>query len=134
MPNVAASPPSSAVTQPRGVWERSTFENLQTLLGGDKLDAIVVRFWADLCRRFEDLNDGELLRKDAHAVKSTAGMLGFVELSATAQALENAVSGGEPYGLLVAPLLAARQDLGNFLSSRSDPNVASRILQREIGS
>ena len=100
-------------------WNRATFDGLRAVLGDEKAEGILSRFWLDLCRRFEDIDDGELLRKDAHVVKSTAGLLGFESLEEAAQSLEAACLRRQPFKDLAKALDVRRRQVGEALLLRS---------------
>ena len=99
-------------------WNRSTFDGLRAVLGDEKAGSILSSFWLDLCQRFADGDDGELLRRDAHVVKSTAGLLGFESLGEAAQSLEAACLESRPFGPLADALDARRREVGAVLSLR----------------
>lgn len=99
-------------------WNQATFDDLRTILGDEKADGILSRFWLDLCRRFVSHDDGELLRRDAHIVKSTAGLLGFEDLEGAARSLEAACFENRPFKVLAEALDARRQEVGEVLLLR----------------
>ncbi len=99
-------------------WNRKIFGELQSVLGDDRADSILSKFWLDLCRRFENTDDGESLRRDAHVVKSTAGLLGFESLEVAARTLETACIENRPLAALTEALAGRRQEVGEALLSR----------------
>ncbi len=88
-------------------WDEPTYTRLSDLIGHAKADAILARFATDLAARFA-ITEREALRRDAHAVISTAGMLGFLRLSALARDLEAACSDGADVDAPFAALQRAR--------------------------
>ena len=100
------------------IWNRAIFDDLRTILGEAKTDTILSNFWLDLCRRFESHDDGELLRRDAHVVKSTAGLLGFESLGEAARSLEAACLDSRPFKPFAETLDVRRREVGEALSSR----------------
>lgn len=99
-------------------WNRATFDGLRDVLGDEKADSILSSFWLDLCRRFGENDDGELLRQDAHVVKSSAGLLGFESLGEAARSLEAACIESRPFRALAEALDARRQEVGESLLLR----------------
>jgi PAS domain S-box-containing protein len=82
-------------------------DELAALIGAGKVADLLIRLRDDLPGRLRSAASGAL-RADAHVMISTAGLLGFAQLSAAAAALEQAV---DAEGDLAAPLtrlLAAR--------------------------
>jgi HPt (histidine-containing phosphotransfer) domain-containing protein len=84
-------------------WNRTTFDELVCLIGAGRANELAARFRSDLRGRFADLMDRESVRRDAHAVTSTAQVLGFARLSQAARSLEKAC---EVHEVLDAKLLA----------------------------
>ena len=72
------------------IWDQAVFARLSGLIGQEKVQGIASRFSDDLLQRFSDPTDRKRLEKEAHITHSSAGMLGFTELSALARDLETA--------------------------------------------
>lgn len=103
------------------VWNEGVFTDLSGLIGPEKAEPILARFQGDLAQRFADVGDRDTLRRDAHAVTSMAGMLGFAGLSALAKTLEVACrDGGDITGSLTA-FMQARQAVTVLLDHRAGP-------------
>ena len=83
-------------------WNHAKFAELVELICSDKAAGIVGRFQADLGQRF--LGSRDQARRDAHIVKSTAGMLGFEGLTEAAVAVERVDAGGDVDGAIRALL------------------------------
>ena len=90
------------------VWNQAIFGNLCSLLGKPAVNAIVLRFQADLAARLTDAGITEATRKDAHIITSQAGMLGFTALSQAAKAFEAAYHGGSDTASCLVGLVRAR--------------------------
>lgn len=114
-----AAPSPSAEAE---AWSTAVFTTLGRLLGQAKADGIALRFQADLQARFADLENRETLVTDAHTVTSTAGMLGFMSLSAAARAFESAVLRGDDVASRLADLLQCRQTAGDLLAQHFRPH------------
>ena len=98
-------------------WNRKTFEVLMALIGARKANEIAARFRSDLGDRFADVMNREAVRRDAHAVTSTAGMLGFAQLSQAARSLEAACESGEAFGANLQALMNAKFNATHALRS-----------------
>ena len=107
-------------TPPAGheVWNEGIFTDLSGLIGSPKAQAILIRFQGDLNQRFGQLGDREALRRDAHAVTSMAGMLGFKWLSGLAKTLELACQGGGDIAPSLSAFMQARQAVSARLRER----------------
>lgn len=101
-------------------WNEAVFDDLAALIGPQKAEAILARFRADLARRFADA-DRETLRRDAHAVTSMSGMLGFQGLSALAKTLEIQCRDGGDVARHLAAFMQARQAVTACLDVRGGP-------------
>jgi HPt (histidine-containing phosphotransfer) domain-containing protein len=89
-------------------WNQTTFDDLGRLVGAFKANELAVRFCADLRNRFADAVNRELMRRDAHAVTSTAEVLGFTQLSQAARSLEDACEAREAIDAKLQALLIAK--------------------------
>lgn len=89
-------------------WNTTVFTTLGELLGQAKIEGIASRFQADLQARFSDRNSREILRRDAHTITSTAGLLGFASLSAAAKTLELNCIRGDDFTPSLSALLRCR--------------------------
>lgn len=103
------------------VWNEHVYTDLAGLIGREKAEPILVRFQGDLVHRFGDLGDRETLRRDAHAVTSMAGMLGFMGLSMLAKALEVACRDGSDISASLLDFMQARQAVTVLLGERVGP-------------
>jgi len=76
------------------VFDLSIYRQLEEALGDDGAAAVLNTFMTDtdsrleVIRRHEACGDAEGLRREAHTTKSSAAMLGFLQLSALAAAME----------------------------------------------
>jgi hypothetical protein len=89
-------------------WNRKTFDELVRLIGALRANELAARFRSDLCDRFLDVMDREWVRRDAHAVASTAEMLGFARLSQAARSLEKACETHEAIDAKLQALMIAK--------------------------
>lgn len=103
------------------VWNERVFADLAGLIGPAKAEPILARFHGDLVQRFGDLGDRDAVRRDAHAVTSMAGMLGFTGLSALAKALEIACRDGSDITASLAAFLQGRRAVTALLDGRAGP-------------
>lgn len=97
-------------------WNTTVFSTLGELLGQAKIDGIASRFQSDLQARFSDRNSREILRRDAHTITSTAGLLGFASLSAAAKTLELNCVRGDDFTRSLSALLRCRETVGDLLA------------------
>lgn len=105
-------------TSPGAAWNERVFDDLAALIGPPKAKAILARFQGDLAQRFTDLADRETLRRDAHAVTSMSGMLGFQVLSALAKTLELHCLDGSDVAPSLSAFLQARRAVTAVLEER----------------
>jgi HPt (histidine-containing phosphotransfer) domain-containing protein len=89
-------------------WNGKTFDELARLIGARRANELVARFRSDLCDRFADVMDRERVRRDAHAVTSTAQVLGFARLSQAARSLEKACEADEAIDAQLKALMIAK--------------------------
>jgi PAS domain S-box-containing protein len=123
------------------LFDEAVLAELRHLLGADKSRDLLARFRDDLTTRLAD-PDPAGLKADAHALISSAGLLGFRRLSALARALEDAIgavsaSDPETTGALSAAqmqLLACRAETLDVVRAELDramsgmaPDAAARI-------
>ncbi len=101
------------------VWAQPVFTDLAGLIGTEKAEAILGRFQGDIVERFADLGDRDMVRRDAHAVTSMAGMLGFAGLSARAKALEIACRNGSDITASLMDFMQVRQAVTILLNHRA---------------
>jgi HPt (histidine-containing phosphotransfer) domain-containing protein len=82
------------------VLDRSVHAELAALIGAEALAGLTGQLVDDLAGRFIGAGDGPEVRArhaaDAHAVVSTAGLLGFTALARLCTAFEDAYRAGEP--------------------------------------
>jgi HPt (histidine-containing phosphotransfer) domain-containing protein len=104
-------------------WNRRTFGELMDLIGARKANDLAALFRSDLHNRFADAMNRELLRRDAHAVTSTSGVLGFTQLSQAARGLEAACETGEAFDSKLQALLIAKAEATNALSGCMTPET-----------
>ena len=86
-----------------------TLGELVALIGEAKVVELLGRLRAELPGRFV-APDPETLRADAHAIASSAGLLGFSVMSEAARALETALDSGQDMVPVLARALLARQE------------------------
>lgn len=96
-------------------FDRSVYDGLAALLGAGPVGGMARRFGVDLQSRFAGASP-DALRRDAHAVTSSAGMLGFVELSLAARTLERACVAGADLAPPLVAVLAARDEASRCLA------------------
>ncbi|WNJ89973.1 PAS-domain containing protein [Bosea sp. 685] len=82
-------------------------DELARLIGTEKVLELLTRLAEDLPRRLRSAAS-DALRADAHVMVSTAGLLGFAQLSATARELEQAIDAEDDIAPPLAQLLAVR--------------------------
>lgn len=107
--------------RPGETWNEAVFDDLAALIGRQKAEAILARFQADLAGRFADPADRETLRRDAHAVTSMSGMLGFAGLSALAKTLELQCRAGDDVAPGLSAFMQVRQAVTALLEARGGP-------------
>lgn len=107
----AGAPPeerSEAAQERPAVMDRSALQELAGLIGTDKVQDLLRRFRDELSQRLCDTSPA-LLKADAHAIVSTAGLLGFSILAAAARRVEQIVEAGEPLDGHLADLQQAKR-------------------------
>jgi HPt (histidine-containing phosphotransfer) domain-containing protein len=104
-------------------WNRSVFGELMDILGARRANDLAARFRLDLNKRFADVMSRELLRRDAHAIRSTSEVLGFARLSQAARALEAACETGGAFDSSLQALLIARAEATHALSGCIAPET-----------
>jgi len=87
-----------AQDEPIALPETETIDQLERLLGPDRLKEILAEFQKDLSGRFKGPpvtpDTLKILRQEAHSMIAQAGMLGFDELSQSCRKLQDACKGG----------------------------------------
>jgi HPt (histidine-containing phosphotransfer) domain-containing protein len=97
------------------------------LLGPEKMTEQLERLseqLASFTSEIDGVEQPERLRLDAHRAVSSAGMLGFAELSTCCQALEQAIDAGEEIRPFLNSALTAREGALNrfrFLTKALNP-------------
>jgi PAS domain S-box-containing protein len=124
-----ALPPDPPPADPApAALDRACLDELTQLLGPAKVRELLRRFRTELPDRLRSAASSAL-RADAHAMISTAGLLGFARLSAAARALEQAVDTGGDVAPPLTSLLAARKaaiaTLDDLLASADDASLAA---------
>jgi hypothetical protein len=94
---MVASETSEAASTPP-ILDEEIYDVLAKVIGSEKAAQLARRFSDDLTKRFREVTDLEQLRADAHKVISSAGMLGFSDLSACARELELACERPRRFG------------------------------------
>jgi hypothetical protein len=107
-------------------WNRGTFGDLIDLIGARVANNLAMRFRSDLCNRFADVTNRELVRRDAHAVTSTSEVLGFTRLSQAARLLEAACGTGEAIDFSLQALMIAKVDSILALNDSLAPEWTTR--------
>jgi CheY-like chemotaxis protein/HPt (histidine-containing phosphotransfer) domain-containing protein len=91
---VDTSPEDTVAGNLEPVLDAQTHGDLASLLGAERLSHLLEKFEAQLAASFAEDSSGKLdrmgLAREAHALISQAGMLGFLELSAVCRDLESA--------------------------------------------
>jgi HPt (histidine-containing phosphotransfer) domain-containing protein len=108
--------PVAPVPEPRPAdlapLDRETYGKLVTLIGREKVLKLLDNLGAQLTRTLEgpclDPSDRERLGREAHAMVSMAGMLGFIELSGLCSEVEQACRGGLDLELCLARVRETR--------------------------
>ncbi|MCJ2120743.1 Hpt domain-containing protein [Methylobacterium sp. J-001] len=89
--------------------DRATLDELEGVIGTDKLTRLVDRFTASLATAFDGADRAEAdYAREAHTLVSMSGMLGCADLSQACRDFEQAVKGG---GTDLAARLAALRSL-----------------------
>ena len=93
--------------------DRVHYESMLEVLGGDKMSELLGALATHLQERFGEArltaDDPAALAGEAHAVVSTAGMLGFAQLSGLCAELETACAQGRALDALLDDVRAARR-------------------------
>jgi HPt (histidine-containing phosphotransfer) domain-containing protein len=100
------------------VLDEAAYAQLSDMIGDEKAAHIARQFADDLARRFADGANQKAIRSDAHTVVSSAGALGFRNLSACARALEYACDGGGDLDDHMRELLDRRRQVSEFIVAR----------------
>jgi CheY-like chemotaxis protein/HPt (histidine-containing phosphotransfer) domain-containing protein len=104
--------------------DRETYGNLVTLMGREKVLKLLDNLGAQLTRTLEgpclDVSDRERLGREAHAMVSMAGMLGFVELSGLCSEVEQACLGGLDLELFLARVRETRGTTLRMIAAMAD--------------
>jgi CheY-like chemotaxis protein len=84
------------------VLDTAVYDELHALIGNERMSAMLEKLEEKLARLRPDGGDAVIerqrLARDAHSMISTAGMLGFMELSDLCRVLEDACLGGGDVG------------------------------------
>jgi HPt (histidine-containing phosphotransfer) domain-containing protein len=117
-----ASPPlapdESTVSQLDNVLKEDVFGALAEMIGSEKAADLARKFAMDLDNRFADLTDQKSLRSDAHIIASSAGAIGFADLSSTARKLEHACDRAEDLHEHIQDLIEKRRLASEFIQKR----------------
>jgi hypothetical protein len=128
VPSIAQDP----VEDP--ILDEAVYGQLSAMIGDEKAAHIARQFADDLARRFSDLTNRKALRIDAHTVVSSAGALGFRDLSACARQLEYACDGAGDLDGAIRNFLDRRRRVGEVIVGRFGPrNVAGRVVAQNAG-
>ncbi|MBY0296601.1 MAG: PAS domain S-box protein [Methylobacterium sp.] len=88
----------------------AAFAAVHDLLGAERVDGLLALLAAELAHRVDGTDpDRDQLGRDAHAMVSAAGMLGFANLSALCREIEQAAREAHDLGPLLARFGAARR-------------------------
>ncbi|WP_407519154.1 ATP-binding protein [Methylobacterium oryzisoli] len=80
--------------EPAGLVDPAAFAAVRDLLGAERTEALLALLAAELTERMDATDpDRERLARDAHAMMSAAGALGFADLSALCREIEQAAIG-----------------------------------------
>lgn len=87
----AEAPPES--TDPESVLDLAVFDRLRQLMSAAALREVVATFLADTQMRVQQMRsaDFETMRRQAHTIKGGAAMVGAVQVSAVASAIETGI-------------------------------------------
>lgn len=77
-----------------GPLDPEIFGAIERLVGAQKSKRLLEQFGEELSRRLVDIDDHAALGRDAHAIISSSGLLGFQQLSEAARRLEEACLAG----------------------------------------
>ena len=86
----------------------ATLQELSGLIGADKVQDLLRRFQSELPERLVATTSAEI-RMEAHAIVSTAGLLGFQALAAAARLVEQTAEAGDDLAQPLLRLLEARR-------------------------
>jgi PAS domain S-box-containing protein len=116
------------------ILDEAVYAQLSDMIGDEKAAHIARQFADDLARRFNDPSNRKVLRNDAHTVVSSAGALGFRDLSACARQLEYACDGAGDLDGAIRNFLDRRRRVGEFIIGRFGPrNAAGRAAAQMNG-
>jgi CheY-like chemotaxis protein/HPt (histidine-containing phosphotransfer) domain-containing protein len=111
------------------ILDEAVYSQLSAMIGDEKAAHIACQFADDLARRFNDLTNRKALRIDAHTVVSSAGALGFRDLSACARQLEYACDDPGDLDGAIREFLDRRRRVGEFIARKFAPrNEAGRAV------
>jgi PAS domain S-box-containing protein len=116
------------------ILDEAVYAQLSGMIGDEKAAHIARQFADDLARRFNDLSNRTALRTDAHTIVSSAGALGFKDLSASSRQLEYACDGAGDLEGATANFLERRRRVGEFIVKRfGSRNAAGRAVVQMDG-
>lgn len=105
----AAELPANLPEPPVPFFDREAFEEVQAVMGSERVSDWISKFLQQLATTFPaagaEIPSREQLARDAHALVSHAGFLGFLELALLCSELEGVCMRGEDPG---PPMLRAR--------------------------
>lgn len=93
------------------IFDRETIEDLTSVFGHERLMVLLAGLQREIAQRLSPASsDRECLSRDAHALVSVSGALGFLPLSRACTDLERAcLTGGDHAAALHAVLVAAAE-------------------------
>jgi Hpt domain len=114
------------------ILDEKVYSQLSDMIGDEKAAHIARQFAEDLARRFNDPTNREALRNDAHTVVSSAGALGFRDLSACARQLEYACDGAGDLDGRIRDFLDRRRKVGEFIVMKFGPRNAAGLAVAQM--
>jgi CheY-like chemotaxis protein len=127
MAELASGVDDTLAEPPAPVLDRERHDELMGLIGPEKVLDLVSRLREDLRERLRSAAP-DALRADAHSMVSTAGLLGFAELSAAARTLEQAIADDGEIAVPLTRLLAARTAALAAMASLSVASSQPRLI------
>ena len=114
--------------------DTATFDGLVDMIGADKVVSTLCKFLEELDRRFadepSDASTWQTVGSDAHALVSTAGMLGFDALSGACRTLEELSASVDGDGIDARTQLRLVCDEVNWAKVKAEAMIANLDAQR----
>jgi HPt (histidine-containing phosphotransfer) domain-containing protein len=116
---LAAESEERSWTSQAPFFDEKNFEEIRDLMGPDRFRDMLGRFEDQLISRFGDASSPEgrvAATRDAHAIASSAGTLGFIELAEVCREIEGASVADPKFEVLLARCRAIRDGVVLHLS------------------